>query len=139
MDSTGINALLEAYHRVPQGGSVRVVGATSAIRRLFDITGISELLLLEPQRLIWRQVTYHTSGWRQWMTEKVTTDGTPIAEILEVGPNGYEGSPNVRYALESNGETTFHRSLDQAMRAAELLSSVGPPEEVALTSPPDPR
>ncbi len=127
MDSTGINALLRADRQVPPGGSLRVVGATSAVRRVFDITGVSELLLLEPeQRLTWQQVTYHTSGWRQWMTDQTTTSGGPIAEIIEVGPAGGWGSHNVHYALESEGETTLYDSLDEAMRAAELLGSLTP-------------
>jgi stage II sporulation protein AA (anti-sigma F factor antagonist) len=48
MDSTGINALLRAHRQMPPGGSLRVAGATSAVRRVFDITGVSELLLREP-------------------------------------------------------------------------------------------
>ncbi len=124
---------------MPPGGSLRVVGATSAVRRVFDITGVSELLLLEPKlRLTWQQVTYHTSGWRQWMTDQTTNDGSPIAEIIEVGPaNGWRGH-NVHYAPESEGETRLYESLDEAIRAAELFGSVTPQDvgEVTTTLPP---
>ncbi len=126
MDSTGINALLRAHRQVPPGGSLRVVGATSAVRRVFDITGVSELLLLEPNRLTWQQLTYYTSGWRQWMTDQTTTSGGPIAEIIEVGPPSGWGGHNVRFSLESEGETRLYDSLDEAMRAAELLGSLTP-------------
>jgi anti-anti-sigma factor len=139
MDSTGINALLRASRQVPPGGSLRVVGATSAVRRVFDITGVSELLLLElKQRLTWQQVTYHTSGWRQWMTDQTTNDGRPIAEIIEVGPHSDSASHDVHYALESEGETRLYDSLDEAIRAAELLASVTPPDvgEVTTMVPP---
>ena len=34
------------------------------------------LLLLEPRRPTWRQVTYNRSGWRQWITaRRLTTAG----------------------------------------------------------------
>lgn len=139
MDSTGINALLRAYRQVPPGGSLRVLGATSAVRRVFDITGVSELLLLEPKlRLTWQQVTYHTSGWRQWMTDQTTTSGGPIAEIIEVGPVSGWGSHDVHYALEIEGETRLYDSLDEAIRAAELLGSLAPQDvgEVTTMLPP---
>lgn len=125
MDSTGINALMGAYRRAPYDGSVRVVGAKSIVRRVFEITGVSELLLLEPPGLTWRQVTYNISGWRQWMTEEQTGDGAPIAEIIEAGPSSNWGSNDVQYALESNGETGRYSSLEEAMRAAELRCSLG--------------
>jgi anti-sigma B factor antagonist len=64
MDSTGLNALIGAYHHAPEGGSLGVVGARWAVRRVFDITGLSELLLLGPRRPTWQQVTYNHSGWR---------------------------------------------------------------------------
>ncbi len=134
MDSTGINALLRAHRQVSPGGSLRVVGATSAVRRVFDITGVSELLLLEPNRLSWQQVTYHTSGWRQWMTDQTTNDGKPIAEIVEVGPHSGWSSHNVQYALESEGETRLYDSLDEAIRAAELLGSVTPQDVAEVTT-----
>ncbi len=133
MDSTGINALLRAYRQASPGGSLRVVGAIPAVRRVFDITGVSEPLLLEPKRLTWQQVTYHLSGWRQWMTDQTTNDGGPIAEIIEVGPHGGRG--NVHYALESKGESRLYRSLDEAMRAAELLGSVTPQTGEVTTHP----
>ena len=126
MDSTGLNALIGAYHRAPEGGSLRVVGPSSAIRRVFDITGLSELLLLEPRRPTWQQVTYNNSGWRQWITTETTDGGGPVAEIIEVGSPGCWSGRRVHYALESGGETTLYRSLDEAMRAVELPASVTP-------------
>ncbi len=127
MDSTGINALIGAYRRASDDGSLGVVGAKSIVRRVFEITGVSELLLLEPPRLTWRQVTYNNSGWRQWMTEEQTDNRGPIAEIIEAGPSSNWGSHNVQYALESDGETTLYNSLEEAMQAAELRRSLTRP------------
>ena len=104
MDSTGLHALIGAYHHAPEGGSLGVVGPTSAVRRVFDITGLSELLLLEPRRPTWQQVTYNHSGWRQWITVETTDGGGPVAEIIEVGSPGDWGGRRVHYALESGGE-----------------------------------
>ncbi len=125
MDSTGINALLRAHSEAPPGGSLRVVGAISAVRRVFDIAGVSQLFLLEPQ-LTWLQMTYHSSGWRQWITEETANGGVPIGEIIEVGSGGILGGDDVHYALENNGETRLYGSLDEAMRAAELPGPVTP-------------
>ena len=119
VDSTGINALMGAYRRAPRDASVRVVGAKSIVRRVFEITGVSELLLLEPPGLTWRQVTYNNSGWRQWMTEEQTGDGAPAAEIIEAGPSSNWGSNDVHYALEINGETGRYSSLEEAMRGQQ--------------------
>ena len=118
MGSTGINALIGASRRTPDEGCLRVVGARSAVRRVFDITGVTELLLLEPRPLTWRQVTYHTSGWRQWMTEETTRAGEPVAEIVEVGSPGKGATDSVHYSLEIDRETTVYGSLEDAMRAA---------------------
>jgi anti-anti-sigma factor len=49
MDSTGINALIRAYGRKPASGSLGVVGAKPAVQKVFDITGVSGLLTLEPE------------------------------------------------------------------------------------------
>lgn len=49
MDSTGINALIGAHQRVPDQGSLRVVGTSPSVRRVFEITGIAALLLAERQ------------------------------------------------------------------------------------------
>jgi stage II sporulation protein AA (anti-sigma F factor antagonist) len=127
MDSSGINALIGAYRRASEPGSLHVVSPTPAVRRVFEITGMSELLLVDPPHLTWRQVTYHTSGWRQWMTEETTDDGGPVAEIIEVGPRSVQGRDCVRYALESGGETTLYESLDEAMQAAEYLGALDRP------------
>jgi anti-anti-sigma factor len=43
MDSTGIHALLGAYRRAQNRGSLGVVGSSPAVRRVFEITGVSEL------------------------------------------------------------------------------------------------
>ena len=126
MDSTGLHALIGAYYGAPQGGTLAVVGPTAAIRRVFDITGLSEMLLLPPRRPTWQQVTYNHSGWRQWITAETTDDGGPVAEIIEVGSPGDWGGRPVHYALESGGETIIYRSLDEAMRASELPASVTP-------------
>ena len=114
---------------VPTGGprtaaASRVVGPSPAVRRVFEITGVSELLLIEPQPLTWRQVTFHTSGWRQWMTVETTEEGRPVAEIVEVGPENDFAGDGVHYALETSGATTQCGSLDEAMRAAERLGFV---------------
>lgn len=124
MDSTGIHALLGAYRRAQNRGSLAVVGPSPAVRRVFEITGVSELLLIEPQPLTWRQVTFHTSGWRQWMTVETTEEGRPVAEIVEVGPGNDFAGDGGHYALETSGATTRCGSLDEAMRAAERLGSV---------------
>jgi anti-anti-sigma factor len=126
MDSSGVNALLRAYYQAPPGGSLGVVGATSDIRRVFDITGLSELLLLDPPRPTWQQVTYNHSGWRQWITEETTDQGLPVAEIIEVGSRAGWAGDGVHYALESGGETTLHGSLDEAMQAVQLPGAVTP-------------
>ena len=92
MDSTGINALIGAYRRTPHGGCLQVVGAKSAVRRVFEITGVSELLLLEPHPLASRQVTDHTCDWRQWMTEEATKRGQAGGgDHLEIRSPGREG------------------------------------------------
>jgi anti-anti-sigma factor len=128
MGSTGINALIGAYRRTPDGGCLRVVGAKSAVRRVLEITGLSELPVLGRQPLTWRQVTYHTCGWRQWMTEETTKGGGPAAEIIEIGSpgKGVGASDGVHYALETEGETTVYGSLEEAMSAAEQLGSIAP-------------
>ena len=123
IDSTGINALIGAYRRRPEDGSLKVFGATSIVRRVLEITGVAELLVLKTQPLAWQQVTYHSSGWRQWMTEKRTNDGVPLAEIIEIGAPGGGSDDGVRYALEHQGETSLFGSLEEAMRAAALLCS----------------
>jgi anti-sigma B factor antagonist len=126
IDSTGINALIQAYRRAPDRGSLRLVSPRPAVRRVFEITGVSELLRLEPQHLTRRQVTYNTSGWRQWMTDETTKDDVPVAEIIEVGPRSNWVSASVHCALESERETKMYESLDKAMRAAEHHGSPAP-------------
>jgi stage II sporulation protein AA (anti-sigma F factor antagonist) len=124
MDSTGLNALSRAYQQAPPGGSIRVVGATSIVRRVFEITGLSELLWMPRQVLTWQQLTYNPTGWRQWITEETTGDGLPVAEIIEVGPRGNWSNGSIHYALEHAGEISVYGSLNEAMRAAELPRSV---------------
>jgi anti-anti-sigma factor len=43
LDSSGVNALLAAYHRVPAGGELRVVGLRPNVRKVFEITGLLAL------------------------------------------------------------------------------------------------
>jgi anti-anti-sigma factor len=45
IDSTGINALVGAYKAAPDPSRLRVVGARASVRRVFEMTGIAELLL----------------------------------------------------------------------------------------------
>lgn len=45
IDSTAINALIRARMAVPDGGRLRVVGARHSVRRVFEITGVCDLLL----------------------------------------------------------------------------------------------
>jgi anti-anti-sigma factor len=43
MDSAGLNAPVRAYHRVPNGGQLRVVGLRPNARRAVEITGLTGL------------------------------------------------------------------------------------------------
>lgn len=43
IDSSGINALVAAYHRIPTHGELRVVGLRPNIRKVFEITGLISL------------------------------------------------------------------------------------------------
>lgn len=43
MDSSGLNALVAAYHRVPAGGELRVTGLRTNVRKVFEITGLLAL------------------------------------------------------------------------------------------------
>ncbi len=48
MDSAGINALVGAYHRLAPDGELRLVGLRQNVRRVFEITGLLELLRVDP-------------------------------------------------------------------------------------------
>jgi anti-sigma B factor antagonist len=48
MDSAGINALVAAYHRVGPDSELRLVGLRPNVRRVFEITGLLELIRVEP-------------------------------------------------------------------------------------------
>ena len=50
MDSTGINALVAAHHRMPQDGELRVVGLRSNVQRVFEITGLDVLFTPDGRR-----------------------------------------------------------------------------------------
>jgi anti-sigma B factor antagonist len=126
IDSSGISTLIRAHQRTSDGGSIKVVGARSAVRRVFDITGVSKLLLLDSQPLTWHQVTYHSGGWRQWITEEKTSDGIPVAEIIELGAHDARPEHSVRYCLEHQGEASLFETLEEAMRTADLLGSIIP-------------
>ncbi len=43
LDSSGLHALVAAYHRVPAGGELRVVGLRPNVRKVFEITGLLAL------------------------------------------------------------------------------------------------
>jgi anti-sigma B factor antagonist len=43
MDSSGLHALVAAYHRVPAGGELRVMGLRPNVRKVFEITGLLAL------------------------------------------------------------------------------------------------
>jgi anti-anti-sigma factor len=47
-DASGINILIEAHKGVVSPSRLRVVGAPPSIRRVFEFTGIADLLLDEP-------------------------------------------------------------------------------------------
>jgi stage II sporulation protein AA (anti-sigma F factor antagonist) len=123
MDSTGINALVLAWRRV--SGELHVVGARPAVRRVFEIAGVTDLLPDEAG-FTWQQLTHHRSGWRQWLTREANHEGVPLAEIIEVGPWPGYGTDHAHYLLETTGSTSLYRSLDDAMRAAEDPESVTP-------------
>jgi len=124
IDSTGINTLLRAHHRAPEG-QFHVVGATGAVRRVLDITGLAELLLDESLSLTWQQITYHASGWRQWTTVERTEQGAPVAEISEDGPSATFDGHGARYRLDMEGHSAAYGSLDDAMSAARLFATGG--------------
>jgi len=123
MDSTGINLLVSVWRRAP--GELRVVGARPAVRRVFELAGVTELLL-DDAGFTWQQLTHHRSGWRQWLTRESNQEGVPLAEIIEVGPWPGYGTDQAHYLLETTGGTSLYRSLDDAMRAAEDPESVTP-------------
>jgi anti-anti-sigma factor len=123
MDSTGVNAIALACRRLPT--EVRVVGARPTVRWMFEIAGLTELLLDEAG-FTWQQLTHHRSGWRQWLTREANHEGVPLAEIIEVGPWPGYGTDHAHYLLETTGSTSLYGSLDDAMRAAEDPDSVTP-------------
>jgi hypothetical protein len=94
-----------------------VVGPTSAIRRVFDRTGLSGMLLLQPRRPTWQQVTYNHRGWRQWVTAETNDDGGPVAAIIEVGSAGDWGCRRVDYPLKSKARKP--RSTARSMKSCE--------------------
>ncbi len=123
VDSTAIDAIASAWKRLP--AELRVVGARPTVRRVFEIAGLSELLVDETG-FTWQQLTHHRSGWRQWLTREANHEGVPLAEIIEVGPWPGYGTDHAHYLLEATGSTSLYGSLDDAMRAAEDPESVTP-------------
>jgi anti-anti-sigma factor len=123
MDSTASSAFASASKRIP--ARLRVVGARPAVRREFEIAGLTELLLDETG-FTWQQLTHHRSGWRQWLTREANHEGVPVAEIIEVGPWPGYGTDHAHYLLETTGTASLYGSLDDAMRAAEDPESVTP-------------
>jgi anti-anti-sigma factor len=123
IDSTAMNAIASAWRRL--SGELRVVGARPTVRRVFEIAGLTELLVDEAG-FTWQQLTHHRSGWRQWLTREANHEGVPLAEIIEVGPWPGYGTDHAHYLLETTGGTSLYGSLDDAMRAAEDPESVTP-------------
>jgi len=49
MDSTGIGVIIAAYKSSKtHGSSIVIRGLTPRVRRLFDITGLSDIIVIEP-------------------------------------------------------------------------------------------
>jgi anti-anti-sigma factor len=124
IDSICVNTLIRAHNRVPDG-QLHLVGATGAVRRVFEITGLAELLLDESPSLTWQQITYHACGWRQWTTVERTQEGAPVAEISEDGPFATPGGSSARYRLDMEGQTAMYASLEDAMSAAKVFATGG--------------
>jgi anti-anti-sigma factor len=45
MNSSGIRAIVRAYNRMPEGGSIRVFGAQPILRQAFEVSGLGGLLV----------------------------------------------------------------------------------------------
>ena len=53
IDSTGLGVFVAFYKRVQrEGGDVRLVGLSERIKRLFEITGLSELMNIEGEKKV---------------------------------------------------------------------------------------
>ena len=53
IDSTGLGVFVSFYKRVQrEGGDVRLVGLSERIQRLFEITGLSELMNIEGEKKV---------------------------------------------------------------------------------------
>lgn len=53
IDSTGLGVFVAFYKRVQrEGGDVRLVGLSERIQRLFEITGLSELMNIEGEKKV---------------------------------------------------------------------------------------
>jgi anti-anti-sigma factor len=122
--STGINVLVRARHEVADRNRLRVVGARPSVRRIFEIAKLADLLLEEDHELTWKQVTDSRSGWRQWVTHDLSEDGAAVAEIVEMGAWAGFGTDDAQYLLDMSGQTALYGSLADAMKAAEVTTSV---------------
>lgn len=53
IDSTGLGVFVAFYKRVQrEGGDVRLVGLSERVKRLFEITGLSELMNIEGEKKV---------------------------------------------------------------------------------------
>lgn len=53
IDSTGLGVFVAFYKRVQrEGGDVRLVGLSERVKRLFEITGLSELMNIEDEKKV---------------------------------------------------------------------------------------
>lgn len=53
IDSTGLGVFVAFYKRVQrEGGNVRLVGLSERIQRLFEITGLSELMNIQGEKKV---------------------------------------------------------------------------------------
>jgi len=119
MDSTCLKALVRARRQTAEGGCLKAVGARPPVRRVFEMTGLADLLLDQERGLTWRQVVAVGGAWRQWLTDERTAGDEPVGEILEVGAWAGYDPEDAHYVLEMDGRTELYRSLTDAIRAAE--------------------
>lgn len=119
IDSSGIRVLINARGALTDGSRLRVVGPQRIPRRVFEVTGVADLLLEEKPELRWTQVSSRRPGFRQWMTDNRSNEGVPVAIIVEVEPWAGCGGDTPQYLLEMSGRQVAYPSLPDAMNAAE--------------------
>ncbi len=84
IDSTGINALVSEVLKVREG-RFQIVGVPARIRRVFEITGVADLLLDGSVGLAWEPVTHHGCDGASGRPERATT--TPLRAQRSSGPS----------------------------------------------------